>query len=173
MSHGSREAARRTKKKAPEGAFSWSLPVRLWPSTATREKSQIVVRLVGLQRFARPALPSLAQFLAGLEMRYVLLRYQHLFTRFRITPYARRTAIEAEAAKAANFDAMAVGKRLRHRIEHRLHGEIRAFQNKLRKSRCQRGDKIRFGHTAADLLRLTGSGRRAWPSAAHRGSSCR
>src|SRR6202012_900893 len=96
----------------------------------------------------------LTQLLARLEVRYVLLRYQHLLARLRIASDAGWTAVQAEAAEAANFNAMTFGKRLRHRIEHRLHREIRIFENKLRKSRSQLGDQFRFGHTAADLSGL-------------------
>ena len=46
------------------------------------------------------------QFLAGFEVRDILLRHLHLLARFRVSSGTRRTIIQAETAEATNFDAL-------------------------------------------------------------------
>src|SRR4051812_27849912 len=61
----------------------------------------------------------LAQLLACLEVRHVLARDLHLLSGLRIAAGSGRTVVQAEAAEAADLDAVAGRERLRHRVQHR------------------------------------------------------
>src|SRR5437868_3062560 len=161
----------KTKKAPARGAFFFSL--RRTGSGQAERRSTLVVRIISFQRLAGAAVDAFAQFLAGLEVRHELLGHLHFLPRLRVASDARRATVEAEAAETPNFDAMPFRQGVGHRIEHRFHREIRILEDKLRKSQCQLRDQLGFGHTSADLVRLTGSGRRASPSAARRGWSYR
>src|SRR5687767_4071546 len=75
---------------------------------------------------------ALAQLLAGLEMRHVLLRHLHLLARFRVAPGARRAVVEAEAAEAGDLDAMAAEQAGGHRVEDHLHRVLGVLRHQLR-----------------------------------------
>src|SRR4051812_10804597 len=94
----------------------------------------------------RRAIDPLAQLLAGLEVRHVLLRHVHLLARLRIPAGARRPVIQAEAAEAADLDAMAAEQALRHRIEDHLHGVLGVLRHELRIALREPRDQFRLGH---------------------------
>src|SRR5260221_135411 len=75
---------------------------------------------------------ALAQLLAGLEVRHVLLGHVHLLARLRVAAGARRPVVQAEAAEAADLDAMAVQQRMRHRVQNHLHRVLGVLRHQLR-----------------------------------------
>src|ERR1700731_147125 len=103
-------------------------------------------------------------------MRNEFLRNQHFLTRLRVTTFSRRPMVQRKTAETANFDTMTVGKRLRHRIKHRLDREIRILYLQLRKPRGKLDHQFRSGHASGPL---TGFGRPAWLSTARPDWSCR
>src|SRR5215467_7693090 len=89
---------------------------------------------------------SLAQFLAGFEVRDVLLRHLHSLARLGIASRTRRPVVESEAAEAANLDAFSLGQALRHGVENHLDRKLGIFGHQLRELRRQAVDQLRFGH---------------------------
>src|SRR6267378_2949719 len=89
---------------------------------------------------------ALAQLLAGLEMRDVLLGHLHPLSGLRIAPRTRRPVIEAEAAKPTDFDAFAFRQALRHGVQDHLYREFGILGHQLRELRRQAVDQLRFGH---------------------------
>src|ERR1043165_728008 len=78
------------------------------------------------------AVDALAQFLARLAVRHVLLRHVNLLAGCRIAAGARRPVVEPEAAEAADLDAMPAEQALRHRIEDHLHSVPGILRHELR-----------------------------------------
>src|SRR5258705_1699923 len=72
-------------------------------------------------RFLGGRVDALAQFLPRLEVGHVFLRHLHLLARLRVTAGARRPVVQAEAAEAADLDAIAREQRLGHRIVDHLY----------------------------------------------------
>src|SRR3954454_9417039 len=89
---------------------------------------------------------ALAQLLAGLEMGYVLLRHLHLLAGFGVAAGARRPVVQAEAAEAADLDAIAGEQRLRHRVEDHLDRVFRVLRHQLRVALRQPRDQLRLRH---------------------------
>src|SRR3954468_5310023 len=89
---------------------------------------------------------ALAQLLAGLEMRHELLRHVDLLSRFRIPAGAGRTVVQAEAAEAADLDALSLNQALRHRVEDHLDREFRILGDELRIARSQPGYEFGLRH---------------------------
>src|SRR5258707_9126126 len=128
-------------------------------------------------RFLGGRVDALAQLLARLEVRHVLLRHLHLLARLRIAAGARRPVVQPEAAEAADLDAVAGEQRLRHRIEDHLDRVLGVLRHQLRIALGEARDQFGLGH--ATLLPffsvptpLTATGYfpcRASPAAAHRG----
>src|SRR6185369_7778715 len=95
---------------------------------------------------------SLAQFLAGLEVRHVFFGYLHLVARFRIAPRPRRTIVQTETAEPADLDALPFREALGHRVEDHLDRELGVLRDELRELRREAVDQLRFGHHAARLF---------------------
>src|SRR5258706_6641547 len=114
-----------------------------------------------MRRGSAERIDPLAQLLAGLEVRHVLLRYQHLVTGFRIAAGTRRAVVQAEAAEATDFDAPAIGQRVRHRLQNCLDGEFGVFGFERRVALRKQLDQFRFGHRIPPGLRPPRRARRA------------
>src|SRR4029453_9457160 len=114
---------------------------------------------------------ALPQLLAGLEVRYVLLRHLHLLARLRIASGAGRPIVEAKAAEPADLDALPLRERLAHRVEDHLHRKLGILGDQLRKLRREAVDQLRFGHCVDSVNRWSWC-RTAWPSAARPGWWC-
>src|SRR6266567_5122851 len=87
-----------------------------------------------------------SQFLAGLEVRDVLLGHLHPLAGFGIASSARRPVVEPEADEPPDLDPLALGEAFRHGIEDHLHREFGVFGYQLRELRRQAVDQLRFGH---------------------------
>ncbi len=57
------------------------------------------------------------QLFSGLEVRDILVGNLHRLPCFWVTPGARRTVMQSEAAKATNFNASTVGKSSGHGVQ--------------------------------------------------------
>ncbi|MDV7389920.1 hypothetical protein RZS08_01150, partial [Arthrospira platensis SPKY1] len=60
------------------------------------------------------------QFLARLEVRDVLRGKSHALTRFRIPADPRGPEMQRETPEAPDFDAVSVGQRMAHALQHLL-----------------------------------------------------
>src|SRR5258706_16226776 len=89
---------------------------------------------------------TLAQFLAGLEMRDVLFGHLHPLAGLGVAPRARRPVIEPEAAKPTDLDAFAFRQALSHGVQDHLDREFGILGHQLRELRRQAVDQLRFGH---------------------------
>src|SRR5438552_2278149 len=78
---------------------------------------------------------SLAQFLAGFEMRHEFLGYVDPLARFRIAADARRPMIQPETPESADLDALPLDQALRHRIQDHLDREFGILGDELRITR--------------------------------------
>src|SRR3989440_566895 len=96
--------------------------------------------------FGGRAIYPLAQFLAGLEVRHVLLGHLHLLARLRVAAGARRPVIQPEAAEAADLDAVAGEQRLGHRVENHLHRVLGVLRDQLRIALGEARDQFGLGH---------------------------
>src|SRR6185503_14287362 len=90
------------------------------------------VRLRGVPGRKRSSVHSLAQLLAGLEMRHVLFGHVHFLARLRVAPDPRRAVVEPEAAEPANLDPVRANQRMRHGVENHLHGVLGVLRHELR-----------------------------------------
>src|SRR5215471_4994499 len=87
-----------------------------------------------------------AQFLAGLEVRDMLLGHLHAFAGLGIASRPRRPIVQAEAAEAADLDPLALGQAVGHGVEDHLHRELGVLGYQLRELRRQAVDQLRLGH---------------------------
>src|SRR5262245_22208857 len=87
-----------------------------------------------------------AQFLAGLEVRDMLLGHLHAFAGLGIAPRPRRPVVQAEAAEAADLDPLALGQTVGHGVQDHLHREFGVLGYQLRELRRQAVDQLRLGH---------------------------
>src|SRR3954463_11031933 len=120
----------------------------------------------------------LAQLLAGLEMRHELLRHVDLLARFRIPAGSSRPGGQAEAAEAADLDALTLHQALRHRVEDHLDGEFCILGDELGIARRQPGYEFGLRHAREPPGRFRAlitarSVCRASPSGARPGWCCR
>src|SRR5689334_21332851 len=130
------------------------------PASANRSAASISarrMRYIRCRRAARPELAAngvgvlvdaLAQFLARLEMRYVLARQGDRRTGLRIAAHARRTKMQGNTAEAANFDAFAIGQCLAHLLHYAFHRQFHVVEREVVLARSERFDQLRFGHGA-------------------------
>ena len=95
-------------------------------------------RRLGVDRFA--------QGLARLEVRHQLLGDHHLLAAARVAPDAGRSAVDGEAAEAADLDAVAARQRVRHGVEDGLDGELGVALRELREAFGEMGDEVGAGH---------------------------
>src|SRR5690606_34084937 len=86
-----------------------------------------------------------AQFLARLEVRDQLGRHVHFFTGLRVAPHARLAPRQGKAAEAADFDALALGQRIGHRVQDRLDCKVHVASRQLRVAARQHGDEFGLG----------------------------
>src|SRR3990170_3445379 len=109
-------------------------------------------RMPFLLRGTRPAQDSihpvdaLSQLLAGLEMRNELVRNLHRGSGLRVAAGARRAVMQAEAAEAADLNALAGRERRRHLLQQLLHREFHVPVLQLRLLGRQRRDQLGFRH---------------------------
>jgi hypothetical protein len=75
---------------------------------------------------------SLAQLLAGFEVRHLFSRHQHLFARFGIATHSWCTFRQRKTAKTANLDALTFGQSLGHGIKNGFNRVIRVTRSQLR-----------------------------------------
>ena len=97
-------------------------------------------------RVGGASIDGFAQGFSGLEMGYAFFRNLNAFARSGVAPYAGWAAVDREAAKAANFDAVAFDQRVTHRIEHRLDGQFGVAVGQLRKAGSEFFNQIGAGH---------------------------
>ena len=74
---------------------------------------------------------ALAQVLAGLEVRDVLAGKRDGFAGLRIAALARRAEMQAEAAEAADLDALTLGQRVAHDFEDLLDREFDVLRRQM------------------------------------------
>src|SRR5580700_9754563 len=82
-------------------------------------------RFAGSRCFHAILVERLANLLARLEHRHALGRDRDALSGARIAPDARATFLGREGAEAPDLDAIAVGKRIRDRIEHGIDRGLR------------------------------------------------
>src|SRR5690606_27165608 len=97
--HPARERRGGQQEKEPEPfgheRHEVTLPASGWPSVFVGQGHDVA--------------DTLAQLLAGLEMRHVLARQGHGGPRLRVAAGTRRPVMEREAAETADLDALAAG----------------------------------------------------------------
>src|SRR5262245_35087065 len=79
-------------------------------------------------------------------MRHVLLGHLHLLARLRVPADARRPIVEAEAAKAADLDAVPGQQRSGHRVENHLHRVLGVLRHQLRVALREPSNQFRLRH---------------------------
>src|SRR5258706_5458886 len=114
---------------------------------ARRLRGALLRRGLGFERRVDP----LAQLLAGLEVRHVLLRHLHLLARLGIAAGARRAVVEAEAAETADLDAVAGEQRVGHGVENHLDGVLGILRHQLRVALREARNELRLGHFSGVL----------------------
>src|SRR3954471_5494886 len=97
-------------------------------------------------RFLGSRVDALAQLFSRLEVRHVLLRHLDLLARLRVAAGARRPVVQAEAAEAADLDAIAGEQRLGHRVQDHLDRVFRVLRHQLRVALRQPRDQLRLRH---------------------------
>src|ERR1700683_3669186 len=95
------------------------------------------------------AVDALAQILARLEVRHVLAGPRHGLAGFRVPALARRREMQREAAEAADLDAIALGQRVAHDLEHLLECELHILGRQMLLLRGDDLDQFRFRHSAS------------------------
>jgi hypothetical protein len=86
------------------------------------------------------------QGFARLEMRDTFFRDLHTFTRARIAANTRRAAIDGEAAKTTDLDAMAFDQGFAHGVQDRFDGEFGVTVRQLLKASSQGFNEVGAGH---------------------------
>ena len=89
---------------------------------------------------------ALSQFLTGFEMRDILAIKIDTLTGFGVSTDTRLTKVKTEAAKAANFNALARRQSIDHVVNDTLHRQLDVFGRELDLSLCDSFYKLGFGH---------------------------
>src|SRR5207342_702364 len=119
-----------------------------------RGRDRQLSRGSGIRFHGNDAADAFAEFLARLEMRYVLARQRDGIARLGIAAKPRRPVMQREAAEAADFDALAPGQRGAHHFEQGLHREIDVVRLQVALARGKDLDQFGLGHAGRLVGRL-------------------
>ena len=89
-----------------------------------------------------------AQVLAGLEVRHVLAGERDGLAGLGIAPLARRAEMQAEAAEAADLDALTLGQRVAHDFEDLLDRQFDVLRRQMALLRGDELDELGLRHAA-------------------------
>src|SRR6188472_2171260 len=113
---------------------------------------------------------SLAQILAGFEVRHVLASERHRLAGLRIAAHSGRPVVQGEAAKPADFDALAARERFAHELQDVLDRQFNVLGGQVFLAAGDRLDQLGLCHEYGPSSQATGTpsynGRRLTPESA-------
>src|SRR6185295_8747344 len=113
---------------------------------------------------------TLAQILAGFEVRHVLARKRHRLAGLRIPALTRRPEVQRKAAEPADLDALTRGECIAHDFQDLLQRQLHVLGGQVLLLGRNDLDEFRLGHCLALRTRMNLSVSR-WPAADVNGAS--